>query len=319
MNDQELKDIRRKIIKEVISVEGGYVNDPSDSGGETKFGITKKVAASHGFYVVNDLTQGDAFEIYEADYWHPLILDEVLKIASEDIAAELFDTGVNTGPSRAVKFLQRSLNSLNNGGSLYPDISVDGGMGAQTLGALRGYFAKRGQRGAKTLYNVLNSMQSMFYVELSERRPKDERFNHGWQANRVSLLDTHDRSDFPVYYDDEDQMRGGFDRTVDVVRETLDQEFEVKRSELKSQAVDEFIQSNSQGKYESRTNRSAIGVIVSAGLGLLVNNTGMSAIFAEPAVAELVTTVAVTGFNGVAGVLGYAAFKFRNAATKFIR
>ena len=31
-----------KIIEVVIGHEGGYVNDPTDLGGETKYGITKR-------------------------------------------------------------------------------------------------------------------------------------------------------------------------------------------------------------------------------------------------------------------------------------
>lgn len=183
----EIKQVRRAIIEEVIEVEGGWVNDPVDSGGETKFGITQATARKYGLEV-KAVTREKAYEIYEADYWDPLILDEVLKVSSKAIATELFDTGVNTGPANAVKFLQRALNSLNNGGNLYPDVAVDGGMGAQTLGALRGYVERRGERGKTTLFNVLNGLQSAYYVNLAERRPKDEKFSHGWQSQRVAML-----------------------------------------------------------------------------------------------------------------------------------
>ena len=45
--------MKTKIINEIIGVEGGYVNDPSDSGGETNFGITVAVARQFG-YVSNN-------------------------------------------------------------------------------------------------------------------------------------------------------------------------------------------------------------------------------------------------------------------------
>ena len=32
-----------KAIDKVLVNEGGYVNDPNDAGGETKFGISKEV------------------------------------------------------------------------------------------------------------------------------------------------------------------------------------------------------------------------------------------------------------------------------------
>ena len=191
----DLKQLRRKIIEKVIEVEGGWVNDPVDSGGETQYGITQATARKHGLEV-KAVTREKAYEIYESDYWNPLILDEVLKISSPEIATELFDTGVNTGPANAVTFLQRALNSLNNRESLYPDVAVDGGMGSQTLSALRSYCIKRGERGKVTLFNVLNGLQSAYYVSLAESRPKDEKYSHGWLSNRVALLPDHEGSDY---------------------------------------------------------------------------------------------------------------------------
>lgn len=44
-----MKNLKREIIDEIIRVEGGYVNDPADSGGETNFGVTVAVARAHGY------------------------------------------------------------------------------------------------------------------------------------------------------------------------------------------------------------------------------------------------------------------------------
>lgn len=51
------------------------------------------------------------------------------------MAEELFEAAVNCGPGNGVKFLQRALNALNSREKLYPDLYVDGGMGAKTLAA----------------------------------------------------------------------------------------------------------------------------------------------------------------------------------------
>lgn len=186
MNEESLTKIRRNIINSIIGIEGGYSNDPDDSGGETKYGITHATASKHG-YGVKSLTTEQAYQIYETDYWHPLNLDQIAPV-STGIATELFDTGVNTGPGNAAGFLQRALNSLNNGGRHYPDVLIDGDLGPQTLKAFHAYITRRGRSGESTLFNILNSMQSMYYIDLSERRPKDEKFQHGWQSNRVEMM-----------------------------------------------------------------------------------------------------------------------------------
>lgn len=169
------------VINEIIRVEGGYVNDPSDSGGETNFGITEAVARAYGYAgAMRDMPRGVAFDIYAARYWDAVRADEM----PERVAAEVVDTGVNMGTGRAGKFLQRSLNVLNVGGSLYPDLVVDGNIGPMTIHALRAYLAKRDE---DALVKALNCLQGAYYIELAERREKDEKFVYGWLKNRVVL------------------------------------------------------------------------------------------------------------------------------------
>ena len=54
------------IIDIVIKHEGGYVNDPNDLGGETKYGITKRFYPDVG---IKNLTVEEAKQIYYDDYW----------------------------------------------------------------------------------------------------------------------------------------------------------------------------------------------------------------------------------------------------------
>lgn len=177
--------LKNKIIDGIIAVEGGYVNDPRDSGGETNFGITVAVARASGYFgVMKDLPREIAFRIYEHKYWDALRLSEI-EIFSERIAEELADTGVNMGVGAAAKFFQRSLNVLNNRGMLYSDIQVDGSIGLGTLNAFKAFIAKRGKDGEAVLYKMLNCLQGARYVELAEAREKDEAFVFGWYANRV--------------------------------------------------------------------------------------------------------------------------------------
>ena len=57
-----------EIIDHVIDHEGGYVNDPKDLGGETKYGISKRWYPEIN---IKDLTIDDAKNIYYEDYWVP--------------------------------------------------------------------------------------------------------------------------------------------------------------------------------------------------------------------------------------------------------
>ena len=59
---------KKDIINHVIEIEGGYVDDPSDSGGETNYGITKAVARRYGYAGhMRDLPREVAYQIYEAN------------------------------------------------------------------------------------------------------------------------------------------------------------------------------------------------------------------------------------------------------------
>ncbi len=176
--------MKERIISEIIKVEGGYVNDPSDSGGETNFGITVAVARQFGYVgAMRDMPRSVAFDIYSAKYWDAVKGDEMVKL-SEHVAEEVVDTSVNMGPGRAGKFLQRALNVLNKRGSLYKDLTVDGAIGKATVSALRAYLDGRDE---ETLVKALNCLQGAYYITLAERREKDERFVYGWFKNRVTL------------------------------------------------------------------------------------------------------------------------------------
>lgn len=175
----------RAIIEAVMGVEGEeFTNDPLDSGGKTKYGITASVAAKHGYPDVSKLTAEQAYAIYYDDYVIGPKFDTVLALAPLT-AAELVDTGVNCGTSVPSRWLQEWLNVFNNQGTMYPDIVEDGALGARTFNALRAYLKVRGSEGDATLAAALNCDQGVYYKSLARRRIKDERFVYGWIKNRV--------------------------------------------------------------------------------------------------------------------------------------
>lgn len=176
--------MKTRTINRIIYVEGGYVDDPNDSGGETNFGITVAVARDSGYIgAMRDLPRQVAFNIYAAKYWDAVKADDLAEL-SERVAEEVVDTGINCGPGRAGRFLQRALNVFNKRAKLYLDLTVDGNIGPATIGALRGYLATREE---DTLVKALNCLQGAKYIELAERRETDERFVYGWLKNRVEL------------------------------------------------------------------------------------------------------------------------------------
>lgn len=171
----------------LIGKEGGYSNHPSDTGGETMWGITIAVARANGYAApMRDMTRATAKAIYRNKYWN---LPGFASVAeqSEKVAEELFDTGVNMGPGVPSTFLQRLLNGLNRQGRDYPDILVDGDIGPGTLGALKAFLRVRGAAGERVLLLGLNSLQGAKYIGLAEGRGKNEDFLYGWLANRVSM------------------------------------------------------------------------------------------------------------------------------------
>ena len=177
--------LKKQIIDEIINREGGYVDDLCDSGGETNFGITVAVARANGYMgKMKDMTRQFAFDIYVSKYWDVLNLDKIEQYSAL-IAEELADTAVNMGTGRAAEFLQRSLNALNDGGRLYPDLKVDNSVGNKTIEALAAYLKQRGNKGVIIMLRALNSLQGAFYIELAEKREKDEKFLAGWLLNRV--------------------------------------------------------------------------------------------------------------------------------------
>lgn len=172
-------------IARVLPIEGGYSNNPDDSGGKTAWGITEDVARANGYDgPMWSMPVAVAKRIYKTQYWDTLDLDN---LASTRVAHELFDTGVNCGVAVAGEFLQRALNALNRKQRDYPDVKVDGVVGPMTHNALRKFLETREDAGEDVLLKALNCLQGARYIRLAEQREKDEAFVFGWFKHRVFL------------------------------------------------------------------------------------------------------------------------------------
>ena len=174
-------------IEILIGKEGDFVDNPKDSGGATRWGITERVARRHGYEgAMKDFPRNQAVLIYRHEYFIAPGFADVF-ILSQSIGSELFDSGVNLGPSVPAIWFQRCLNVLNLEEKLYPDLLADGDIGPKTLAALSSYLKHRGAQGELVLLRALNCLQGARYIELAEKREKDETFIFGWLLHRVAI------------------------------------------------------------------------------------------------------------------------------------
>jgi len=180
--------------------EGGYVNDPVDKGGETHRGVARKFNADWPGWPVIDQIKADhpddfkerinandeladlAKALYRKRYWAPIRGDE---IPNQHIANKVFDTGVNQGVARSIRYLQEGLNLLNRNQKNYADVEVDGKFGNQTMKALQALLKLENDQ-PDYLLKALNLLQASFYIDIMQRDPTQQRFARGW-LNRVDL------------------------------------------------------------------------------------------------------------------------------------
>lgn len=95
-------------IGRVLGSEGGYVNHPSDPGGETNWGISKR---SYPKVNIKKLTRDQAVAIYYRDFWTPVGGDNLSPI----IAYQCLDAAVNHGLGTARRMMQRALGVADDG------------------------------------------------------------------------------------------------------------------------------------------------------------------------------------------------------------
>lgn len=108
--------------------EGGYSNHPSDPGGATMKGVTQRTydayrkRRSQATRDVRQITDAEVEAIYRGQYWNAVKADDL----PEGVAYCVFDAAVNSGPGRAVRWLQSVIGA-----------KVDGVAGNETIAAAR--------------------------------------------------------------------------------------------------------------------------------------------------------------------------------------
>lgn len=154
-------------VEVVLAHEGGYVHDPRDPGGETKYGISKR---SYPHLDIANLTREDAIAIYYRDWWQRYGYG---RLQDEAIATKLLDMAVNMGPATAHHLLQKTLVFLGY------DIAVDGIIGPQTVGATN-------KADPKRLLQLLRWRAAEHYYRIAAQRTQSQAFLMGWLKRAYS-------------------------------------------------------------------------------------------------------------------------------------
>jgi lysozyme family protein len=151
-------------LKILLPIEGGYVNDPKDKGGETNYGITKAVADKHGYKgSMKDIPLTVVQEIYLKQYWVPIRGDDL----PSQIQYAVFDAAVNSGVFQSVRWLQRVIG-----------VKEDGILGPVTLGAVKTHDPEK-------LLRAIVARRIVFLTKLDGWKV----FGQGWMVRISKILE----------------------------------------------------------------------------------------------------------------------------------
>lgn len=203
------------MLGETLDLEGGYVNHPSDPGGETSHGVTIGTARQAGFDgAMRDLKRACDYPIaikptlervleqggeklreklskdsdgdekcaeqilYEGYIEKPGYLP--LIVVDWVVASEVFDTAVNMGPGRPSRYFQRAVAR-----QCLVNLPIDGKIGPVTIDVWAE--CRRNNEGGDICERVLDDLdrqQEAEYRRLA-RRAWARKFLRGWLAHRI--------------------------------------------------------------------------------------------------------------------------------------
>lgn len=152
----------------LMEVEGGYVCDKDDSGGETKYGISK---ASYPHEDICNITVERAKEIYKRDYWDRCKCDQL----PDCLSVAVFDFAVNSGDKVAKKKLQKALG-----------VTDDGIIGNQTIGAAN-------RLNPRKVLEEYKQIRLKYIDDIIKRDKKKEKYRKGWNNRIAKVFDYCER------------------------------------------------------------------------------------------------------------------------------
>lgn len=160
-------------VEIILKKEGGYVDDPQDTGGATNMGITIKTLGNwRGHEVTKEdvraLTKKEATEIYKKNYWDAAKCGEL----PDGVNLMVFDAAVNHGVKRAAILLQQALGMGVEG--------IDGLVGKKTIEAVKSKYS------LIHLINLYSAWRLGFYKSLDNY----PHFGKGWEKRLKSVTET---------------------------------------------------------------------------------------------------------------------------------
>ncbi len=183
-------------VAKLLGIEGGYVDDPVDRGGATKYGISLRFLAAEGAFDedgdgkadfdldmdgdidgkdIRLLTLGDCRFLYLKFFWRAIGADAL----PLPIGEMVFDQAVNGGATAAKKMLQRAINTCLVAAGRRDLLRIDGAIGEATRKELY-WVLHHPAVGMAGLIESYREQVKQRYRAIIARYPAQKRFLKGW-------------------------------------------------------------------------------------------------------------------------------------------
>ena len=184
-----------EIAQSIVRREGGYVNDPDDPGGATKYGVTIHTMRRLGLDLTGDgrvdahdvraLSEGEAIEIFKTHYFTRPRIGELPK----NLQASVFDMYVNSG-ANAVKILQRVVAQFGH------DVAIDGQLGPQSIAATQAAYTSARHH----FVDAYGIARRNYYYALADRRTASRKYARARSGGKGGWIKRAEEFISPKYH-----------------------------------------------------------------------------------------------------------------------